>query len=241
MPTVLITGSSRGLGLEFARQYAADNWDVIATCRAPGKAESLNALAAQHPNIRLEPLDVADDASSLALANRLQNTALDVLINCAGIVSGNEEPIWIKPGVKNQTFWTVMPDAWDRVLRVNTIAPLMVTRSLIPNLKMGKERKVIMISSRCGSIEHNIFHEYIAYSTSKAALNMAMRNTATTLQPENIIMVSLNPGFVKTDMGGPGADISPEASISGMRKVIEGLTMKQSGLFIRYNGELVPW
>lgn len=241
MPTVLITGSSRGLGFEFARQYATDGFHVIATCRTPDEADDLQKLARQHPNLQIEALNVADASSIAALAEKLKETPVDILINNAGIVAGDEEPVWINPDKNNQQFGNIDATEWDRVLRVNTIAPVMMTQAFLSHLKKSKNPKVIMLSSRCGSISNNIYPKYVAYSTSKAALNMAMRNIATTIKGDNIIVISINPGFVKTYMGGEKADISPDTSVSGIRQVIANLTIEQTGQFLRYTGETVPW
>jgi NAD(P)-dependent dehydrogenase (short-subunit alcohol dehydrogenase family) len=241
MSVVLITGSNRGLGFEFARQYAADGWQVIATCRAPNKAESLQKLKGQYPSVRIERLDVTDSDEIGVLAEKLKGVAVDVLINNAGIATGNGDPVWIDPDKNDQLFGSLDAQKWENVLRVNTIAPVMVTQALLPNIRQGKERKIAMLSSRCGSIAENMYSDYIAYSTSKAALNMAMRNIAATLRADGIILASLNPGYVKTDMGGRDADITPEESVRGMRQVIASLTQQQTGQFFRYNGDKTPW
>lgn len=235
MPTLLITGASRGLGLEFVRQYAAEGWQVIAACREPAKATALKALAANHPAIQLETLDVTDSTSITALAARLTGQAIDVLINNAGIYSGT--------GIKDdqsQSFGTLDSAAWLRVLQANTVAPLIVTQALMNNLRLGKDRKIVMISSMMGSINRAPGGAY-AYRSSKAALNMAMRNLAGELRAEGFSVVSFHPGWVKTDMGGDGADISPETSVTGMRHLIAGLTADKSGAFLSYDGASLPW
>jgi NAD(P)-dependent dehydrogenase (short-subunit alcohol dehydrogenase family) len=130
--------------------------------------------------------------------------------------------------------------AWLDVLRVNTIAPVMVTEALVPNLALGANAKVIMLSSRYGSIELNL-PDSIPYCSAKAALNMVMRKIALSLKPQQITVVSFHPGWVKTDMGGQNADIAPAVSVSGMRTVIAGLSLRETGLFLDYNGKPVPW
>jgi NAD(P)-dependent dehydrogenase (short-subunit alcohol dehydrogenase family) len=235
MPTILITGASRGLGLEFSRQYAADGADIIACCRDPGKAEKLRALAAQHKNIRTETLDVTDAKSITALAAKLKDTAIDILINNAGIISGS--------GSKNdntQSFGSIDAEAWDHVLRTNTIAPIMIAEAFVPHLARGKERKLIMLTSKMGSIAE-MGGGYLAYRTSKAALNAAMVTISHDLKNQDIIVANLHPGWVKTDMGGAGAQIDPETSITGMRKVIAGLTPGKTGKFFNYDGAVIAW
>jgi NAD(P)-dependent dehydrogenase (short-subunit alcohol dehydrogenase family) len=244
MPTVLITGSNRGLGLEFTRQYAAeDGWTVIATCRTPDKAEALRQLAEEHFTIRIEQLDVTDQANIATLADKLKNEVLDLLINNAGIASGLVSSR--TPGFgydeEDQKLGKINVKGWENILRINTIAPVMMTQTFLPNLRLSQAGKIVMLSSRMGSIEHTKSTEDMAYRTSKAALNMAMRTLALSLLNEKIIVISVNPGWVQTDMGGQSADITPEKSVGKMRKLIEGLTMKQSGQFFRYDGTTIPW
>jgi len=241
MPTVLVTGANRGLGFEFVQQYAADGWNVIATCRDPAKADKLKALAKKHAAIRIEEIDVTDTKSITVLATKLNGVLIDLLINNAGIFSGNK-PVAFNPDDrdKSQDFGTIDPDAWAKVLYTNTIAPVLVTQALLPNVQQSKEPKIIMISSSMGSIAE-ADQGFIAYRTSKSALNSAMRNISHALKAKKITVVSLHPGWTQTDMGGSWADIKPDVSISGMRKVIAGLTIKNTGQFLRYSGEIVPW
>lgn len=240
MPTILITGANRGLGLEFTRQYLADGWQVIATCRTPQRAASLQALAKQHKNLQIETLDVGDPSSISALANTIKDVAVDILLNNAGIYSGLSQSISARDDDKAQEFGTLDADGWNKVLQINSIAPIMVTQTFLPNIKRGHERKIIFISSRMGSITRTS-PGYIAYRSSKATLNAAMRNVALALQPDKITVISFHPGWVQTDMGGANADITPETSITGMRKVIAGLTIEQTGQFLNYDGDVLPW
>lgn len=240
MPTVLITGANRGIGLEFARQYARDGWKVIATCRAPDRAGLLAELAQSQPAIRLERLDVCDKASVFALCSRLADDAIDVLINNAGILTGADRACTAEADDPAQSFGAIDAEAWARILNTNVIAPIMVTQALFPQLMRGATRKVAMISSGWGSLEQT-GPEFMGYRSSKAGLNAAMRSVAETLRDSGVIVVSLSPSWVRTDMGGASATLSPEASVAGMRKVIGGLTLKQSGGFFRHSGESVPW
>jgi len=241
MPTVLITGANRGIGLEFAQQYAADGWHVIAACRNPDKADALQALAKTRSAVQIERLDVGDSASIKSLAAKVKEAAIDVLINNAGIVTTKFSPA--EAGyfdLPEQKFGTLDAEAWLEVLRIDTIAPLMVSEALTENIARGTERKIIMISSRFGSIELNR-PDAIAYSSAKAALNMAMRKMALTLQARHITVISFHPGWVKTDMGGHDADLTPSDSVASMRLVIGGLTAQNSGQFLRYDGQTIPW
>lgn len=241
MPTLLITGASRGIGLEFTRQYAAGGWAVIACCRNPMKADKLKALAAVHKNMRIEALDVTDPKAIEALAEKLKGTAIDLLINNAGIFSGSGYTF--SSGVKedkSQDFGSIDGEAWSRVFATNSIAPILVIQAFTPHLAKGQDRKAVNITSKMGSIEL-MGSGYIAYCTSKAALNAAMRNIAANLKAQNIAVANLHPGWVKTDMGGAGAPVDPEDSVAGLRKVIAGLSLKNTGEFFGYDGKTIPW
>jgi NAD(P)-dependent dehydrogenase (short-subunit alcohol dehydrogenase family) len=240
LPTVLITGASRGLGLEFVRQYAADGNHVIACCRTPETAKALGDIAQQHNTVQIEALDVLDSASINALSAKLGTTAIDILINNAGVFSGAGPKVTAVDNDTSQTFGTLDAEAWDRVLHANTIAPIIVTQALLPHIRLSSVRKVVMISSGMGSIA-NANPGHIAYRSSKAALNAAMRNIALGLKPEKITVISFHPGWVQTDMGGKQATLKPQTSIAGMRHVIDSLTLAQSGQFVAYNGETLPW
>lgn len=240
MPTLLITGANRGLGLEFVRQYAANGWTVIATARDKANIGPLCDIKAAHENVCLEILDVADLQSIKTLADRLQGTPIDLLINNAGIYSGNGLNSVTQDPLSGQNFGAIDAEAWDRVFKINTIAPIMVSEAFTSHISQGKERKIINITSKMGSIEL-MNRGSLAYRTSKAALNAAMRNVSLELKDQNIIIVNLHPGWVQTDMGGKSADLAPETSISAMRKVIAGLTLKDSGTFLNYDGTILPW
>jgi NAD(P)-dependent dehydrogenase (short-subunit alcohol dehydrogenase family) len=222
--TVLITGANRGLGLEFARQYAKAGWSVIGTARKPEKAADLKALG-----VRVMQLDVADEASVEQLATGLEKHPIDLLINNAGMANRGAE------------FETVDFDLLERVLSVNTVGPMRVTQALLPNLRLGSTKKIVNISSDLGSIEKNTGGNFIGYRESKAALNMFTRSMAAELGDEGFTCVVMSPGWVHTDMGGPEAPLSPAESITGMRAVIDGLKPEDSGSFQKYDGTTVPW
>jgi NAD(P)-dependent dehydrogenase (short-subunit alcohol dehydrogenase family) len=238
MPVALITGASRGIGLEFARQYAGDGWDVVAACRNPAKAEELHDLAIKNKKIIIEELDVNDEKSIKALATRLKDHIIDVLINNAGIARGSEAPTHDNFNNPDQNFGTLSASAWMEILRTNTVAPIMVTEALAQQVAASTQKKVAMISSRYGSIELNR-PDLMAYASSKAALNISMRKVA--LAMRDSIVVSLHPGWVQTDMGGKSAEVDPATSVRGMRKVIDQLKPAQSGAFISYDGKAIPW
>ncbi len=224
--TVLVTGANRGLGLEFAKQYHAAGWNVIATAREPKGADDLRAIG---KDVRIEALDVANPASVAALAAALKDQPIDLLINNAGVSGGG-----------GGALAEIKPDEYERVLQVNAIGPMRVTQALMPNLNAGKGKMIVSISSGLGSIA-NSNGGFYGYRESKAALNMFMRTLAAELKGDGFICIAMSPGWVKTDMGGPNAQLTPEQSITGMRKVMDGLKPQDSGKFWNHEGEIVPW
>ncbi len=223
--TVLITGANRGLGLEFARQYSAAGWEVIGTARKPATATDLKDLG-----VRVMQLDVADAQSVAALAKALEGEPVDLLINNAGMANRD-----------GMDFETMDLDAVERVLAVNTIGPMRVTRALLPNLRAGNGKQIVHITSGLGSIEENTDGGYYGYRESKAALNMFNRSLAWKFKDEGFTCVVMSPGWVRTDMGGPEANLSPEESITGMRKVIAALTPGDTGTFQSWDGTIRAW
>ena len=227
MPTCLVTGASRGIGLEFVKQYAADGWTVIATCRRPEQAP---ALAGLQGDVRIEPLDVSDFARIEALGRRLGGLSIDILINNAGIY-----------GPRVTRYDSVDYAAWPEVMRVNVMAPLKVTAVLAPNLAASALRIVVGISSLMGSIEDNTSGGNYIYRSSKAALHAVTRSLSIDLRSKQIIVCVLNPGWVRTDKGGSAATLDPFESVAGMRDVIARLTLRESGYFFNYDGTELPW
>ena len=227
MPSVLITGANRGLGLEFTRQYAADGWRVFAACRDPAGARD---LAAVEGDVSAETLDVDDGPQVAALANKLSGQPIDVLINNAGIY-----------GPKGVTRDTVVYDAWGQVFRTNAMSPLAVSAAFAANVAQGGQKKIITLSSIMGSIAENDSSGDFIYRSSKAAVNAVMKSLAGDLKSEGITVVVLHPGWVRTDMGGPDASIEAPESVTGMRAVIAGLKESDSGRFLNYDGTKIPW
>ncbi len=222
--TVLVTGANRGLGLEFARQYAGAGWTVIATARSPESAPELNALG-----VRVMQLDVTDQASIDGLTRDLKGASIDLLINNAGIFP--------RSGSLAETDFADVA----RTYEVNTIGPMRVTRALLPNLRSGEMKTVVSITSGLGSIADNTGGRFYGYRESKAALNMFTRSMAAELRDDGFTCVVISPGWVQTDMGGPEANLKPEESITGMRAVIAKLTPADTGTYWNYNGETMPW
>ncbi|MDP1774180.1 MAG: SDR family oxidoreductase [Methylobacter sp.] len=231
MATVLITGANRGLGLEFCRQYAEQDWHVIACARNPDDAFDLNKLAGRHSNIQLETLDVSEFEQIDALSEKLAAQPIDVLINNAGIYADN----------KNNGFGHLDYQAWIQSLVVNTEAPVKMAEAFLPQIKKSDKKLIVNISSLMGSIADNDSGGSIFYRSSKAALNAAMKSLAIELKDQSVGVLIFHPGWVKTDMGGPNGLINADQSITGMRALIENFSLNQSGSFVKYDGTPMPW
>jgi NAD(P)-dependent dehydrogenase (short-subunit alcohol dehydrogenase family) len=231
MSTILITGANRGLGLEFTRQYLTDGHAVIAACRNPGAARSLHQLERDYRGaLTLVEVDVADTASVKRAAALVQTPAIDILINCAGVFGGH-----------GQTIGSIDYNEWMRVLEVNVLGAMRMCEAFLDRVSQSERRLIVTITSGMGSLADNTSGGYIAYRTSKAAVNMAMRTAAIDLKPRGLSCVVLNPGWVKTDMGGPNAKLSPEESVGAMRSIISKLGPNDSGRFYNYDGREYPW
>jgi NAD(P)-dependent dehydrogenase (short-subunit alcohol dehydrogenase family) len=231
MPSVLITSANRGLGLEFAAQYLAADWRVYAACRHPQSAEQLRQLSEQKTDrISIVAMDVSSAPSVARAAASLGGAAIDVLINSAGII-----------GAPGQRTGNVDYESWAKVLDVNTMGPLRVTEAFVDHVARSERKLVLTITSGMGSIADNTSGGSIAYRSSKAAVNMVMRSAAIDLAARGISCVLVNPGWVKTDMGGPNATLSATASVTAMRRLIETLAPAQSGKFFNYDGNEYPW
>lgn len=227
MTTILITGANRGLGLGIARHAKGRSYSVIGTARDPGRADELKAVAS-----RVEELDTTSPESVDALARALGDTPIDILVNSAGIFPHECDDI-------NELDF----DALERVLRTNTMGPLMLTKALIPNLAKSDRRLVVSLTSNLGSItDARAGHMgFLGYRVSKAALNMATVTMSHQLRPKGISCVVLHPGWVKTDMGGQHAPLTPVEATASIMDTIEKLGPRDSGHFIDYKGESQPW
>ncbi|MEE8226379.1 MAG: SDR family oxidoreductase [Kiloniellales bacterium] len=226
MPTVLMTGANRGLGLEFARSYATDGWRVHACCRHPEKAKALKAVEG---DLVVHKLDITDGLRVAGLARELADDAIDVLLNNAGVYGP-------RSGFGETDF-----DDWLDVLKINTIAPLRMAERFVEHVARSERKLIVSISSGMGSIAMNDAGGHYPYRASKAALNMVVKGLSADLAARGIIAVALSPGWVQTDMGGSSAELTPEESVAGMRAVIDGLTPADSGRFLNYQGEDRPW
>lgn len=223
MPTVLITGANRGIGLEFAKQYRRDGWKVIATARMPEAATELAAIE----GIQVLPLDVIDPVSVQSFVDDLAGEPIDLLIHNAGVYGP-------KAGI-------VTHDEWLAVFEANTLAPYFLTQALLDNVRAGTGKTIATLTSKMGSMADNTSGGAYIYRSSKAAVNAVMKSFAEDLKPEGIKVALLHPGWVQTDMGGQNALINTETSVSGMRWVLEGLKADQTGGFFAYDGQSVPW
>lgn len=227
--TVLITGANRGLGLEFSRQYAASGWQVISCCRAPKSASDLNMLAKSFPqNIQVYALDVADEPQIKALALQLKATAIDVLINNAGVYP-------------DSSFGHCNEHDWLEAFKINAIAPYQVAEAFVTNVASSTLKKIVTLSSKMGSMADNTSGGSYAYRTSKAAANMMMKSLSIDLKTKGIACGTLHPGWVQTDMGGPNGLINAVTSVSGLRQVIEELNLDNCGRFITFDGKEIAW
>lgn len=235
---VLVTGAGRGLGLEFTRRYLERGDRVFATCREPSRARDLEALAAAHPaRLTVVALDVADTHSirRAHTAVRRRTDALDFLINNAGVYSrrGSKDP--------SERLGTLSFDDALHVLRTNALGALMVTQQCLDLLEAGRGPRVVAISSEYGSVSENTDGFPYYYAASKAALNMLMRSLAPEARRRGIVAAILDPGWVRTDMGGPQAPLTPARSVAGMMTVIDGLSARDSGRFYTWKGTPAPW
>ena len=231
MPSTLITGANRGLGFEFARQYLADGWHVYAACRDPASASGLRRLAEDSDDkLRILAMDVTDPASIRAAATELDGQAIDILLNNSGII-----------GPRSQTIGNIDYQAWAEVLAVNTMGPMRVSEAFVEHVASSDGKLIVTLTSGIGSIADNTSGGSIVYRSSKAAVNMVVRSLAIDLAPRGITCVVVNPGWVRTNMGGPNASLEPAESISALRRLIATFGPEQSGKFFNHTGREYPW
>ena len=224
MTTIMITGASRGLGLEFARQFYNEECRVIATCRSPKDANELNAIG----DIDVHALDVTDDKSVTTLADKLRGENIDILINNAGVIG------------QRDGFGRIDYDIWAETMDTNVFGPMRVAEAFRDNVMNSEKKQMIFITSRMGSITEAVPNAYV-YRSSKAALNMAVKCLSAELGEQGLIAVLFHPGHVQTDMGGQAAPVTPQKSIEGMKNQIVALTCDDNGRFLSYDGHQIPW
>ena len=239
IPTTLITGANRGIGFEFAKQYLAKGWRVIATCRKPEAADDLITLQAQYPELLIiDKLDVRDHTQIDLLAERYNNTRIDVLLNNAGISGGQID----------QMFGRFNYETYNAVLETNTIGPLKMAEAFYPHVRDSRHKKIITVSSSEGSIS-NVFKRggrLFFYRSSKSALNMVMVNLAYMLKDRGIVVAMVNPGPTNTDFMASLAAMGfplrkTEVAVSDMMRNIDALSIENTGAYLNYNGKTVPW
>ena len=247
--TVLITGANQGIGLEFTKQYAARGWNVIATHRRTTTPETLARLAAENPRLRVERMDVSDPDDIEAVAAKLKGVPIDILLHNAGMV--RTDPLDKPDANTNQMFGSLDYKLLDDFIHTNVAGPLQLSEQLIENIRAGRQKKIVAISSAAGSISTPPFMpngspvpDHYWYRISKAALNSAMRLLTATLEGEGITVVMFHPGGVRVESFGdldvPGLE-SPEQAIGKMIRTIDGLTLQESGRFLENDGRDHPW
>lgn len=238
MQHVLVTGANRGIGLEFARQFAERGERVFAACRNPDQSPDLQRLTSKHSGrLTIVTMDVTDEnsiQSSHALVSK-ETKVLDLLVNNAGVYSsrGSESP--------KESLGNLHVDEVLRVMRVNAIGPIFVAQQYLDLLKSSKEPKIVNITSGYGSVSDNTSRFPYYYSASKAALNQLTRSLAHDVRKWNMIALVMDPGWVATDMGGRSAPTSAEESVRNMIQIIDSLTPKESGEFLNRFGEKQNW
>lgn len=232
MATVLVTGSNRGLGLEWVRQYAAEGWRVYATCRQPTEAGELKALADREKEIRILRLDVTKPDEINALAVELIKEPIDVLVNNAGVYLEK----FMEVGLRRLRY-----EDWEYTFQVNTLGAVRVTEALQEHVARSEKRLVVVISTHMASIADIAAPGAYYYRSTKAALNAVMEGLTHELRPKGVGVLILHPGWVSTRMGGEGTSLMPPESVRGMRSLVEKFTLAESGRFFRYDGVEMPW
>jgi NAD(P)-dependent dehydrogenase (short-subunit alcohol dehydrogenase family) len=226
VPTVLITGAARGLGLEFTKLYAASGWKVLACARTPDGMRGIKGDVQHHK------LEVTDYPAVKALARKLDGEAIDVLICNAGVGGSRDS--------NAQDLGSLDPAEWRRIFEINTLAPLMMAEAFADHVARSQQKKLVAITSILGSLANNNGGRYF-YRASKTALNMEWSCLARDLAPRGIVCVALHPGWVQTDMGGPGAPLTIGQSVPAMVKTIAGFKPSDNGRYVQYDGTELPW
>lgn len=229
MATVLITGTNRGIGLEFVEQFLARGDKVIASCRNPADQGALQSLATNNSSLQLVQLDVSSQASMEALPAQLAGAPIDVFVNNAGIYG------------RREGFGELEAEPWNEVFQVNSVAPIILTQLLMENFAKGSAKKLVYLTSKMGSIGDNKGGGSYVYRSSKAALNAAVKSLSIDLNDKGFSVALLHPGWVRTEMGGPNGLIDTKTSVTGLMEVIAGLDPASSGSFLNYDGSVIPW
>lgn len=239
MSTALITGANRGLGLEFVRRLSLMGWRVLATCRSPDQAEALRRLAIESRQaVEVHALDTGDRKSIGALSAAVGDQAIDLLVCNAGVSQLKQALI---TGTAGQRIQDADDALWFEGYRTNAIGPLRVAAAFADRVVASKRRLMAFISTRMSVAGQNNSGAYYMYRSSKAALNVIVKNLSIELAPRGVTCIALHPGWVRTDMGGKNADVSPEESVTGMLKILLDPKLPKKAQFLDYRGETVPW
>ncbi len=230
MATILVTGANRGLGIEFVEQYLNEGNEVIATYRNENSSMDLIEMGNERSNLKLLQLDVSSNKSLNSFAENLGDSPIDIFINNAGVY-----------GPRNSSFGNVDEENWIPAIKINAIAPILLTQLIIKNIRSGADKKLIYITSKMGSIDDNKGGGAYVYRSSKTALNAVVKSLSVDLENEGMTVALIHPGWVKTDMGGPNALIDKDTSVRGMTEVISNLDISSTGNFYNYDGSIIPW
>lgn len=230
MATILVTGANRGLGIEFVEQYLNEGNEVIATYRNENSSMDLIKMGNERSNLKLLQLDVSSNKSLNSFAENLGDSPIDIFINNAGVY-----------GPRNSSFGNLDEENWIPAIKINAIAPILLTQLIIKNIRSGADKKLIFISSKMGSIDDNKGGGAYVYRSSKTALNAVVKSLSVDLENEGMTVALIHPGWVKTDMGGPNALIDKDTSVRGMTEVISNLDISSTGNFYNYDGSIIPW
>ena len=230
MPTLLITGANRGIGLELCNQYLSEGWEVHACCRKPKKAKALNELADKHKQLSIHELEVTNYKQMDALKKALKGRPVDILINNAGVHA-----------LGASQFGKTDDKAWEEAVAVNLISPMKMMEHFVENIAMSEKKIIASMSSKMGSMDDNTSGGAYAYRATKAALNAVMVSAAHDLRHLDITALILHPGWVRTDMGGPHGEISVEESCTMLRKILGECDITDSGKFFDIDGTVIPW
>ncbi|MBT3551871.1 MAG: SDR family oxidoreductase [Rhodospirillaceae bacterium] len=240
MPTMLVTGANRGLGLELVRQYLELGWTAVACCRGPGGADALNALAdGAGDRLSVFKMDVNNAEEIAAVAKTLDGAPIDLLINNAGIVDsygtgvaeGNDDP-----DLKNYDH-----EFWLEILNTNVVAPGRIIGAFADNVAASDKKLIAMMTSGLGSVANTWQAGRYAYRTSKAGLNMLTRSAGEWLEKRDITIIAIAPGWTRTELGGPSAPTAVEESVAGMRAIFDRLTIADTGTYWNFDGQKLPW
>lgn len=240
-PTILLTGSNRGIGLALVQEYAGQGWNVIATCRTPAKAVELKALAKSNPKVVIEALDVTDVAAMRRLARKYEGVPIDVLFNNAAILGDRKDV-----GNRMQQFGNLDEGLFEQVMKTNVYGPLKLSETFVENVAASRQKKIVGITSGLGSLTlMGRMSRFYYYQMSKSALNMGLRALRNDLQPRGITVAILAPGMVDTDLlaesGYQGKALTPAESAAGLYRLVAALNVEDKGVPVNVDGKPIPW